>query len=95
MENKITQIYNRVSKDILKDYHRIKKQSVYENLSDIINYISKYIYILVIIFIILMLITFLTYSNAPIAILIRDNLSFYKTKDATLSIPSVRHQSDV
>ena len=41
MERKITKIYNRVSKDILNDYHRIKNQSVYENLSDLINYISK------------------------------------------------------
>jgi hypothetical protein len=84
----IQNYYNRLSKQIIKDYYRIKNKSFIENISDLLNYLFKYIYILVIIFVCLMILTFFTYSNAPIAVLFRKNLAFYKSKPISISQPT-------
>ena len=76
-------------------YEDIKSKSFTRNLLDLINFIIEYSYILVIIFVILMLITFLTYSKAPIAVLIRQNIAFYKTKPHDITVPLVANQGDI
>ena len=76
-------------------YEDIRSKSFTRNLLDLVNFIIEYSYILVILFVILMLITFLTYSHAPIAVLIRNNIAFYKTKPHDITIPIVANQDDI
>ena len=97
MNNKIKELYNIIgsnintlSETISNEYENMKKKSLLQNFKDIMNYIInfiiKYIYIIVGFIAFLFLFTFLSKSQAPLAVLFRKKLSFYETKPYDIKV---------
>jgi predicted PurR-regulated permease PerM len=97
MKKEITEFYNRIRSNInnltdsiSNEYENMKKKTLLQNFKDIINYIInfiiKYIYIIVGFIAFLFLFSFLTKSQAPLAVLFRHKLSFYETKPYNIKV---------
>jgi predicted PurR-regulated permease PerM len=97
MNKQITDLYkiissniNNLSDSISNEYENMKKKSFFQNFKDIMNYIInfiiKYIYIILGFIAFLFLFSFLTKSQAPLAVLFRHNLSFYETKSYDIKV---------
>jgi hypothetical protein len=88
--NKIRSNINNLTDSISNEYENMKKKSILQNfkyiMNHIINFITKYIYIIIGFIAFLFLFSFLTKSQAPLAVLFRHKLSFYETKPYDIKV---------